>query len=139
MKKTISFLLVLTLIVALAVPVLAADISFAFNLMNSGQSFTTYTGGYNTKAYANDAATIKCSTNAAGYGYKLHLVRVGSGEWVQATDSYWYTGYDYVLHPMYLSGEAVVNRNYYIAGRIDDDYAGPYYASGLFNADWRNI
>lgn len=142
MKRTISFLLVLTLVVALAVPVLAADISFAFNLSNSGQSFTTYTGGYNTKEYLSDPATIKCTTEAEGYGYKMHLVRKGGFlglGWDQATDSYWYSGVDYLLHPSYLAGEAEIGENYYIAGRIDDSCAGPFSAYGLFNSDWRNI
>lgn len=141
MKKAITLLLTLILVVAVAAPAFAADVSYAFNLSNSGQDFTTYTGAYNTKSYLNDAATIKCTTNAAGYGYKMHLVHkgfLGIG-WVQATDSYWYTGTNYLLHPAYLSGKAQVNKNYYVAGRIDDSYAGPYYANGLFNSDYRNI
>lgn len=138
MKKVVSLLLVLIMVAILAVPAFAANIAFSFNLSNNGRDYTTYKGGYNTKEIKTDPASIQCTTDAKGLGYSLHLVRKGAlgFSWVVATDTYWYRGTNYTLYPSYLEGENDVNIDYYIAGRIDDDYSGPYGATGRFNSDY---
>lgn len=138
-KKLVSIFLCVALMLALSIPAFAANIAYSFNLRNTGTSFSTYTSNYNTKSYLSDPATIKCdSTDAPGYGYYMHLAYKSGLSYIKATDSYWYNTNSYLLHPSYLSGAAVLNRAYYIQGRIDNDYSGPYAISGVFNSDWTN-
>lgn len=138
MKKIVSILLVLAMIAAFTVPVFAANVGYSFNLTNEeGRDFTVYKDASNTKLYVSQPGSIRCTTNAMGLGYRMHLVAKNwfGLSWPQATVSNWFSGTNVVRHPEFLENMAKENKDYYIAGRIDDDYSGPYYANGVFNSD----
>ncbi len=133
MKKTISCIMLIVFILCFASVAFAATQSFNFNLSNSGTTCYVYTGAYNTKVYLNDDATIKCTyTDAPGYGYYLGLC---NSSYSQATEQKWYGTNGRTRNHAYFSGKAVVGENYYVAGRIDNDYYGTYTINGKFNSD----
>ena len=114
----------------------AGDKAFSFNLENTGTQFITYTGDYNTKSYSTHPAAVKLTyNNAQGGGYYIHLSYKNIfGAFFPATENKWFSGV--VQQKLgYLSGQNIVNRNYYISARIDNDYPGPYAVTGLFNSD----
>ncbi len=140
-KKIGVILSVMTLTVAMSLPVSAANVYYAFNLGNTGSTFNTYTGGYNTKTYSGDPASVRISSGyAPGYGFAFILQYKGTLSYKAATltsPPAWLSGPG-IVHPIYASGENKTNRNYYVAARIDNDYNGTYSCNGYFNSDYVN-
>lgn len=138
-KKMLALFLSSTIIAITAIPASAANISFAFNLKNTGTSFNTYTGGSNTKTYSGDSASVRTySSNAPGAGFAYIMQYKSLGSYKSATVSsplYWLSGAG-IVHPAYASGQNKTNRAYYVAARIDNDYNGTYSSSGYFNSDY---
>lgn len=139
-KRVISIMLIFVFVLAGAAFVSAANVHYRFDNLTSSEGnteMTPYWGAYNTKTIKNDPATISCSdTDALGLGCLMYLGKKSGSTLIQATDQYWYNNNSYLLHPAYKSGMNTLNANYYIAARIDNDYAGPYYIEGYFNADY---
>lgn len=133
--RRITGIILLVMIIAsvMCVSAFAADKQFYFNMSNTGTTSYVYSDTYNTKAYANSNATIKVNyVNAPGWGYRLTLV---NSSYHPSTYHHWFSsaGTD---HPAYYSGYATVGMNYYMAGRIDNDYSGTYTTYGYFNSDY---
>lgn len=127
--------------VGMVMPASAANISYAFNLGNTGTTFNRYPGGANTKVYSGDPATVRTySNNAPGYGFAFvmqYRILLGYNTATVSSPKYWIKGAG-ITHPVYASGQNVTNRNYYVAARIDNDYSGTYSCSGYFNSDYVN-
>lgn len=138
-KKLLTLALATIMIAATVIPVSAANISFGFNLSNTGKKYNTYTSASNTKVYSGDAASVRVySSNAPGAGFTYIMQYKTLFSYASATVSsplYWIRSSG-IVHPAYASGQNKTNRNYYVAARIDDDYNGTYSSSGYFNSDY---
>lgn len=145
MKKS-GFVSVLTFLVllvsmsiAMIVPVSAASAAFSYNLGNTGKTYNTYTGGTNKKVYSEDDATVRIESGSGpGYGFAFIIQYKNITGYHSATDSsttYWLNGPG-VVYLAYASGQNKTGRDYYVAARIDDDYNGQYSCTGYFNADY---
>ena len=133
MKRIISLIMVMTLLLSFASVAFAASQSFSFNMTNTGTTSHVYTGTSNKKVNSNDDATIKCTyTDAPGYGYYLGLC---NSSYSSATEKAWYGTNGKTRNHAYYDGKAVVGAKYYVSGRIDNDYFGTYSINGTFNAD----
>lgn len=140
-KSIIAVTIIVGILSGMVISTSAANISFAFNLGNTGTSLNRYTGASNTKLYVNQSATVRTYyNNAPGYGFRFVMqcsdptVVAGYAPIVTATAGGWISGADKV-YLSYLSGMAQANHNYYVAGRIDNDYSGTYSCNGYFNSD----
>lgn len=140
MKKLRFFILSLCALSMLAFSgtAFAVNPTYAFELENTQQSFNIDTGSTNMKSYANRGWTLYVDSlsitdgsegmcfvpfrNTTGSTY----VKSGNVKWIKRVRST--TG-------TYGTGEAVEDKNYRIAARIDDDYDGPFTASGSWNSD----
>lgn len=140
MKKLRLFILSLcTLsVLALSGTAFALNPTYSFNLNNTGQNFNIDTYSTNMKSYADRGWTLYVDSlsitdgsagmcfvpfrNSTGTTY----VKSGNVKWIKRVRST--TG-------TYGTGEAVEDKNYRIAARIDDDYDGPFSASGSWNSD----
>lgn len=145
------FFLVAALIISMAVPAFAANESFSFTVVgDQTQTFKVYTGTSNVKTIAGHPATIMTDQNTTfppdipNWALRLYYYSgynsasdASSKYYTKATNIAWMTGY-YTAHPSYLEGQNIINRSYYIAGRLDDGVTDPnaYRASGKFNADY---
>jgi hypothetical protein len=141
-RSIVCLAIAVMLISSLSITAFAADVAFSFNLSSTSGSttFEPYTDGYNTKVYLNDAATVKVtSNNAPGYGYAYRMFyKVLGLVYTNASvtsPTYWVSG-NGTVHPAYASGKNEVGRKYYVAGRIDNDYTGPYASAGTFNSGY---
>lgn len=131
-SRILAVFCALVMVVNLATTAFAADVSYNFNLSNTGTTMVRSTGT-NQKVIANNAATIRCAnTNALGWGYYMRLHSTAGN---QLTYSYWYNNTNNLRHPSYLNPSQANLKYYYIEGRIDNDYGGPFSISGTFNAD----
>lgn len=111
----------------------AANQSFTFHMTNTGTTMYVATTNSNQKLYTDQDATVKVnSVNAAGYGYRLALV---NSSYTIATSQKWYNYNGQKKYHSFLSGMSEYGMKYYMCGRIDNDYDGPYDCSGLFNSD----
>ncbi|MCQ2534817.1 MAG: hypothetical protein MJ172_09650 [Clostridia bacterium] len=117
----------------------ALNNQFTYKLYNTDTSFNTYYSTSNTKAYASEPATIKTEyNNAPGAGFAFVLRHYNSGPYlVTGTNQVWISGRA-TTHPTYMSGHNVVNDQFYIAARIDNDYSGPYNTTGKYDSDYTN-
>ena len=142
-KRIIVFFFVVAIILSFSITAYAANEEYFFCLSPDPlKHIHTYLGSSNTKIYVNDPATIKVTyTEATGYGYLLRLgIRIGSStDCTQATVAYWYDSNNNLLHPSYLSGQAIYLQAYHIQGRVDNDLQPGYYlVEGVYNSDYTN-
>lgn len=140
-KRIVAIVSAVMMIASMNLPVSAANISYAFNLGNTGTSFNTYTGGYNVKEYSGDSASVRISSGyAPGYGFAFIMQYKGILGYNAATltsPPAWLSGAG-IVHPIYASGQNKTGRKYYVAARIDNDYSSTYSCSGYFNSDYVN-
>lgn len=117
----------------------ALNNQFTFKLRNTDTTFNTYYDTYNTKLYVNESATIKTEyNNAPGAGFAFVLKHYNAdSNLVTGTNQVWFSGTT-TKHPTYISGHSIVNKKYYIAARIDNDYTGPYNTTGKYDSDYTN-
>ena len=135
LRKLLSGLLCLMLVVSLSVPVFAADVPYSFSLTNTGTRYVKAVTEPNQKVLPNDPGTIKSTgTNAPGWGFYMRLKNYDF--YNMETYSYWYNNSNMVRHPAYVDQAHSDQKDYFIEGRIDNDYYGTYYISGAFNADY---
>jgi len=133
MKRIISLIMVMTLLLSFASVAFAASQSFSFNMTNTGTTSHVYTGTSNQKINVDDDATIKCTyTDAPGYGYYLGLCNMSN---TMATVQKWYGTNGKTRNHEFHDGMAIKNAYYRIHGRIDNDYYGTYTINGKYNAD----
>lgn len=141
LKRIVTSIIAIAMCMGITVSASAANVSFAFDLGNTGTAFNTYTGGSNKKVYSGDPASVRTySNNAHGYGFAFIMQYINwYGGFSSATVShpaYWISGAG-ITHPVYASGQNKTNRNYYVAARIDDDYTSGS-CTGYFNSDYVN-
>ncbi len=133
MHRAKIFIIIALAISCFACIVQAANVSFNFNMTNTGSQMYVDTTGGNSKAYINQDATVRVnSVNAPGFGYRLALV---NSSYVLSTVQYWYNSNDSKHYHSFLSNMAQSGELYYMAGRIDNDYYGQYQCSGKYNSD----
>lgn len=134
MKKTMTTMLALILMVSIAIPAFAADQAYYFNLTVE-DAYRVYTATSNQKVIRNDDATIKCTeTNAQGYGYRMGLCYDASNSYLMATEETWMkTGR--TRNVAYFDNDEAFGNYFHAYGRIDDDYYGPFEITGYYNAD----
>lgn len=140
MKKLRLFILSLCALSVLAVSgtAFAANAPFDFELTNNGQTFTVDSGSTNKKVYTDRGWTIyvdsiSINSDSAGICFVPFrnstgstYVKSGNVKWIKRVRST--TG-------TYGTGEAVANKNYRIAARMDDAYYDIFVASGEWNSD----
>lgn len=137
MKKVVSILLTIVLSLGLLGSVaFAVNPAYAFNLQNTGQTYTVDTGSGNYKQYLTRGWTlyvtsISVVSGSAGMSF-VPCRLVGSTYYVSGT-AHWrkVTGKTTGTY----AGHTTYNETYYLAARIDDLYSGPFSAAGTWNAD----
>lgn len=144
MKKLfVAVLLILVASIAMQT-VCYASPTFAFTLHNSGKSFDVDDGCENTKTIAGSPCTffIDNLQNAKGYGVKFVGMNYHwSGlrySWVKTTnESSWVKSAqsERILLDYSSDWSEKTGIPYSPGARMDDDYNGPVYVSGRFNAD----
>lgn len=141
LRRFVSVLMSIALASACFINGMAANEYYEFKLRNTDTSYNVYTGSSNLKSYAADSATVNATYNIApGWGFAFCLKHSTSAGYITDTvtsPGQWLSGTG-TIHPPYLSGHNVVNRYYYIAARIDNDYTGEYGVRGVFNSDYTN-
>ena len=140
MKKLKLFFLSLCALSVLAFSgtAFAVNPTYSFDLDNTGQNFNIDSYSTNKKSYADRGWTLyvdNISVDAASSGMCFvpfrnttgsTYVKSGNVKWIKRVRS---------TPGTYGTGEAVANKNYRLAARIDDDYDGPFSASGSWNSD----
>jgi hypothetical protein len=117
---------------------LATNPTYDFNLENTGQSFNIDSGSTNKKSYANRGWTLyvdelSIESGSAGMCF-VPFRRTSGSTYSKSGNVKWITRVR-STPGTYGTGEAVANAYYRIAARIDDDYDGPFSASGSWNSD----
>lgn len=140
MKKLKLFVLSLCAlsVLALSGTAFAVNPTYAFDLVNTGQTFNVDSGSTNKKVYADRGWTLyvdAISITSGSAGMCFVPFRNSSGStYVKSGNQKWLTRVRSTTGT-YGTGQAVADKNYRIAARIDDDYDGPFTASGSWNSD----
>lgn len=138
MIKKLSKMLVLTLMCAMVFmgTVHAADKSFSFTLVNTGQRYINFSKNYNKKEYSSDPWTVKVSTITCygNYGMSFCPAKYVSGTTTACKSSAMWVNSRGTHYGKYASGDNSLV-NYKLGVRQDDDFSTSFKASGTFNAD----
>lgn len=155
-RRIVMLCLIMAAMSSLTIPAFAANEDYDFSLKgNQKQVYTVCNGAEyspNVKTIPDNPATIKVASGttfpANGYvwAFRLYYSSSYNGNsdasnkyYSPATNPLFVRGYD-TFHPTYLAGENIINRAYWIGGRLDDRVTDVnyYVATGKFNADYTN-
>lgn len=148
-KRLLTLFILICIMASIAViPTYADNEDFDFTLTNTLTAYNTYPHASNPKMYAADNATVRVFDSGSdkyapgwGFAFAMKYLNPNNNSYFLATKvspAYWIRSNtaDPIVHPAYENGENIVNRYYYVAARIDDDYTGTYECSGRFNSDY---
>lgn len=116
----------------------ATNPTYDFELENTGQDFNVDSGSTNKKVYTDRGWTLyvdnlSIDEDSAGMCF-VPFRKNSGGTYVKSGKQKWMTRVRSTTGK-YETGQAVADAYYRIAARIDDDYDGPFSASGSWNSD----